>query len=248
MKPTIFLGSSSEQLDIVYALQENLEHDAEPTVWTQGIFNHTKSTLESLVDLLAEFDFAAFVLAPDDITLIRDFESRTVRDNVIFELGLFIGRLGRSRTFLVVPRGTKDLHLPSDLLGITPTTYEPNRQDGNLVASLGPSANRIRRSIKEYGQIAQANTKTIEPKETSLFDANFDDNDFISILESWMGSRRMNLNTQVIRFAEVDSELRLPPNTCEKFIEIAAKKWNYITVRKGNQTILFENIDMGLPF
>jgi len=49
MKPRIFIGSSSEKLEIAYAIQQNIEHDAQPTVWTQGIFQLSNSTLDSLL-------------------------------------------------------------------------------------------------------------------------------------------------------------------------------------------------------
>src|SRR4051794_840743 len=113
MKPRMFIASSSEHLDLAYAAQEGLEHDVEVTVWTQGMFSLSKTTMASLIDELDESDFGLFILAPDDVTAIRSTSKQTVRDNVIFELGLFIGRLGSDRCFLVVPRGVEDLHLPT---------------------------------------------------------------------------------------------------------------------------------------
>jgi hypothetical protein len=145
-----------ESLDIAYAAQENLEHDCEVTVWTQGIFDLSKFTIESLVEALDEFDFALFVFAPDDIAKIRGSEVQTVRDNVIFELGLFVGRIGRERSFIIVPRGADDLRIPTDLLGITPAAFEPNRQDENIVAAIGPACNRMRKPIKRLDRRAQA--------------------------------------------------------------------------------------------
>lgn len=152
-KPRLFIGSSTESLEVAYAVQENLEHDAEVTVWTQGIFDLSKSALQSLVDRLANTDFAAFVLTPDDVTTLRNQDKQTPRDNVIFELGLFAGHLGQSRCFMIQPRGITDFHLPTDLLGISPAQYEPNRPDGNLVAALGPACNRIRNAIKSQGSL-----------------------------------------------------------------------------------------------
>jgi predicted nucleotide-binding protein len=105
VKPRVFIGSSVEQLELAYATQEALEHNVESTVWTQDVFTLSQGTVASLIDRLDDSDFGIFVLAPDDVTIMRDVNGRTVRDNVIFELGLFIGRLGADRCFLIVPRG-----------------------------------------------------------------------------------------------------------------------------------------------
>ena len=67
------------------------------------------------------------------------------RDNLLFELGLFTGALGRARTFMVYCRDDK-LHLPSDLAGVTAATY-PAREDDNLEAALGPVCIRIKRAM-----------------------------------------------------------------------------------------------------
>ena len=153
IEPQVFVGSSSESLDIGYALQENLEHDAQITVWTQGIFDLSAFTLDSLIRAVSTFDFGIFVFSPDDILKIRAQQYRTVRDNVLFELGLFIGTLGRERNFMVLPTRVADFHLPTDLLGLTPSTFVADRPDGNLMAALGPACNKIRRAIRKLGII-----------------------------------------------------------------------------------------------
>jgi predicted nucleotide-binding protein len=150
-KPSIFIGSSVENLDVAYAIQNNLEHDGEPTVWTQGVFQLSSTTIRDLLNIMDIVDFSVFVFSPDDMTKIRDKEMNTVRDNVIFEMGLFIGRLGVERTFFIIPQGAENLHLPTDLIGIEPGRYISNRADGNLLASLGPVCNNIRRRIKVLG-------------------------------------------------------------------------------------------------
>lgn len=150
MKPRIFIGSSTERLELAYAIQESLEYDAQSTVWTQGIFKLSSSALDSLVSSLDGFDFAVFVFHPDDVTQIRDSRYETVRDNLIFELGLFIGKLGKDRVFFLVPRNIIGLHLPTDLLGIMPGTYDNARQDNNLLASLGPFCNQVRKTLNAF--------------------------------------------------------------------------------------------------
>jgi len=209
-KPAIFIGSSAERLDLAHALQEGLEHKTEPTVWTQGVFAPSRTTMESLlVDVLESTDFGAFVFAPDDVVLIRDQAKSAVRDNVIFEIGLFMGRLGRERTFIVMPRGVPDLRLPTDLLGITAAEYDSDRQDGNMVAALGPACSRILRAIEKQGPI----DRTVATQEPDVAVVTLQEGDVRAILTSWMGSRTSSDNAKVIRFRETDTELNLPPGS-----------------------------------
>lgn len=152
MKPRVFIGSSSENLDVAYAVQESLEHVAEVTVWDQGIFNPSRYNLESLIDALFATDFSVFVFVPDDVTSIRGQNQPTVRDNVIFELGLFIGRLGRERCYILVPKAEqRALKLPTDLLGLSPLAYDSNRRDCNLRAALGPPCSKVSKNITRLG-------------------------------------------------------------------------------------------------
>jgi hypothetical protein len=152
MKPAVFIGSSVRGLEVAEALQKELAHDADAVLWSQGIFRSTYVPIENLMAAVSTFDFAVFVLLPEDPLSIREREALSVRDNVIFELGLFLGRLGRDRTFFIAPRklSAKDLYLPSDLSGISPATYDPSTK--NLQASVAKALyefkNLIRRSEK----------------------------------------------------------------------------------------------------
>jgi hypothetical protein len=241
-KPRLFIGSSVEGLEVAYSVQEALEHDVESTVWTQGVFSLSRYTLEALIDKVADSDFALFVFQPDDITALRDVEQKTVRDNVVFELGLFIGRIGKERCFIVMPRGVDDFHLPTDLLGVTPAQYEPLRDDGNILAALGPACQRIRRSISSLGRLQQPTTEN--PTEPTVIEQveelTSDPADCISIIQSWMGSRSPTENERAIRYVDVDRELRLAPGSAAEYIEQAASRWNYLLERKGKDTILFK--------
>jgi hypothetical protein len=240
MKPKMFVASSVDHLDLAYAAQEGLEHDVESTVWTQGVFQLSKTAMASLIDVLDESDFGLFVLSPSDITVIREKTRQTVRDNVIFELGLFIGKLGSDRCFMIIPQGTEDLHLPTDLLGITPATFAPDRQDGNMVAALGPACNRIRKAVKKLGGLKpQVPPPAAEPPSLIQESLCSDENDCISLIQSWMGKRPSGENRGVMRYDDVDKILKMTPGSARKYIEVAAGHWGFVTIRKGEQTILF---------
>ena len=127
MKPRIFLGSSGQQEKLLRALTRGLEDIADVDPWTT-VFNPGVSTLDRLVELTREVDFAAFVFAQDDWTTkgaSPDSASgqASPRDNVVFEAGLFGGALGIRRTFILHANGAK---LPTDLLGLTSIRYDPD--------------------------------------------------------------------------------------------------------------------------
>lgn len=152
MKPRAFVGSSVEGLNVAYAVQQNLMHDAEVTVWDQGVFELSSTTIESLTKTLSDNDFGIFVFSRDDLVKIRNKESPAVRDNILFEFGLFIGRMGRERVFFLLPTDD-ELHLPSDLLGVTPGRYDPARSDGSMQAAAGPACHQIRTQMKALGPL-----------------------------------------------------------------------------------------------
>jgi tetratricopeptide (TPR) repeat protein len=167
MKPKIFVGSSVEGLSVAYSIQQNLTHDAEVTVWDQGVFELSKTSIESLLEILEKSDFGIFVFSPDDISVIRKISENVVRDNVIFEFGLFVGKLGRERVFFVIP-SESDFHLPSDLLGITPGKYDPNREDGSLQAATGAVCHQIRFQLKKLGTISTSEQTSKEPENKEV--------------------------------------------------------------------------------
>ena len=149
-RPVLFVGCSAESLPVAREIQSALAHD--PIViklWTDGIFRASSFPIESLERELTEADFAALVLTSDDKVISRNVTSAAPRDNIIFELGLFMGALGRSRTFLVQPRGA-DLKIPTDLMGIIPLVYESGTES-DLSSSVASACNGLRTAILAAG-------------------------------------------------------------------------------------------------
>src|SRR5262245_57579996 len=144
-KPRIFLGSSGEQAKLLGAIANGLSEVADVEPWTTT-FNPGRSTLDRLVELSREVDFAAFVFAQDDWTTTTAAQSgqASPRDNVVFEAGLFGGALGIRRTFILHADGSK---LPSDLLGLTTVRYDP----AVSAAEIGAINDKLRNAIETEG-------------------------------------------------------------------------------------------------
>ncbi len=146
-KPTIFIGCAVEALEIAQLIELNLAHDAEVTIWDEGLFLPGDNTLERLEDIKLSFDVAVLLFTADDVTVIRGASGFSPRDNVVFELGLFVGALGRSRAFFLYDRSNPP-NQPSDLKGITPITFDSRRADGNLQSALRPACTQLLQAAK----------------------------------------------------------------------------------------------------
>ena len=153
MKPRIFVGSSSEALDYAYAIHQNLEQDAEVTVWKDGLFELSGYRVPTLLNKLALTDFGVFVFSSDDVLILRGEQFAAVRDNVVFELGLSVGRLGIERNFVIIPRGNAPLRVLTDLEGLSLASFDPDRADDNLRAALGTACHQIRKLLAKLGPI-----------------------------------------------------------------------------------------------
>lgn len=148
-RPVVFVGSSSEGEEVASTIQYQLHQACEPIVWNQDIFKLGNANLENLVNQLNKFDFAVLVFTPDDLVESRGETSQAPRDNVLLELGLFLGCLGRSRTFVVFDSDA-NLKIPTDLAGVSLASYEAPHA-GTLKSALGPPCNIIREAIRNLG-------------------------------------------------------------------------------------------------
>ncbi len=141
-KPTIFIASAGKSKDVADAVKLNFDNQADVDIWTEDIFMLNEGTLETLMNRASYYDFFIGVFAADDVAIINKKKRNVTRDNVIFEFGLFLGRIGLDRTFFVLEEG---VDLFSDWNGVTKTTF--SRRE-NLVAALGASCIRIKEKMK----------------------------------------------------------------------------------------------------
>lgn len=147
--PKLFIISSNEALSVANTIRTSLEHEVFSTVWNEGVFFAGGYSLEALEKAVSESDFAIAIAQADDIIETRGSRQPILRDNVLFELGLFMGKLGRHRALLIHPKVDR-LKLPSDLQGLTLLRYEPG-DPADLPACLKSACDDIRTIVKNLG-------------------------------------------------------------------------------------------------
>lgn len=221
-KPTIFIASSVEHVDHAEAVQVLLDYEAVPVVWSQGVFTPSRTTLADLLDTAKKVDFAAFVFAPDDVVTMRKSDVLAVRDNVIFELGVFIGVLGAERCFILTPRDVDRLHLPTDLLGVNPVDYDGSRE--NLQAALGSACTRLKTAMRTHGP---RRVKVPEDSQgAGVADSAAADVHFSAVIGAWVGSAIPESMCRLINHADIDARLSLPPGTSARLTAKAVDEHN----------------------
>lgn len=117
LKPKIFIGSSTKGYKIAEKVKTYLSAIADCHLWKDdGIWEVNSSTFDNLLRMVKFFDFGVFVATADDLTLTSDDKLvLEPRDNVILEMALYLGALGKEKAFLLVE---KEIKLPSDFNGI----------------------------------------------------------------------------------------------------------------------------------
>lgn len=148
--PNVFIISSVEALTVAREIQGRLTHsDMQVTLWTDGVFRASDYPIPALQRAIEAADFAIAVIDGDDTIVSRGEAQLAPRDNVTFELGLFMGNLNLERTILVEPRDAQ-IKLASDLRGITTLTYRPGSDD-TLEARIQPVAWEIEKHVRRVG-------------------------------------------------------------------------------------------------
>ena len=149
-RPKVFIICAVEALRVAQAIQFYFQHDeADFKIWSDQVFKASQYPIEALQDVLDESDFSIAIASPEDLVTARKETATQPRDNVLVELGMSLGRLGRRRSMLLVPRKS-DVKLPTDFKGLTPIQYD----DGdlkNLSQLVGPACFEIKNVIEEHG-------------------------------------------------------------------------------------------------
>ncbi|WP_320151030.1 nucleotide-binding protein [uncultured Tolumonas sp.] len=165
-KPRLFIGSSSESYDVASACNACMDRKVEVTLWDK-IFEPGGNTLSSLLNKATNVDFALFIFNPEDITMMRNNSKPVIRDNVLFELGLFIGAIGKERCFILAPRDA-DFHMPTDLLGINRHDYDPSRTDNDLESAVNAACTRFINQINKLGNFKRQSIDLLRVQESPI--------------------------------------------------------------------------------
>jgi gas vesicle protein len=161
-KPTVFIASSSEAISVAEAVHIKLEQDVRARLW-ENAFDLSSITITTLISKTKEADYGVFVFHPDDKILIREKEYSTVRDNVLLELGMFIGALGLERCFILAPKSAEStFRLPTDLAGVTASFYDD--QEEQYTDAVTGSCAKIKQAIKklESQKVKTESTSEVE--------------------------------------------------------------------------------------
>lgn len=241
MKPRIFIGSSTEGIEIAEAIYNNLSDISFPEIWNQSLTTLSQSTLNNLINAINQFDFAIFVFGAEDKTIMRNHEEVVTRDNIIFETGLFMGKLGINRVFFVKPKN-QDMHLPSDLLGITYGVYDSEHP--NKDSALRPFCIQIKNQIN----------KIFIPKipNDGIYGRNILANDLFELKSTQMGGgeNTYGLYAQTSAFQEL--KVKITNTTQNKdvenvwFYDLAKKQGWLPTTYDGSQEFTLTSNSSGI--
>lgn len=133
MKPRIFIGSSKEGLIVAERIKQFFSSDYDCYLWNDNIFKHNQGILDTLLKSASLFDFGLMVFTTDDLSEVRGKLELTPRDNILFEYGLFLGRVGIERAYMICEKSVK---IPSDMNGINLAFFEAKKdktKDGETI-------------------------------------------------------------------------------------------------------------------
>ena len=155
-KAKIFIASSGRTLTLAEKLRDALQTEfCEGVLWAEESRRQPGATIIEMLENAAEkHDFAAIILARDDVISKEEGETLKARDNCVFEAGLFVAHLKRERCFLVNSVQQRDL--PSDLAGIISLPFIEPKDLSNREAcadSVRKVSGQIKDTIQRLGRV-----------------------------------------------------------------------------------------------
>ena len=205
MKPRVFIGSSKEGLDVTKLVKDYLSTDYDCIVWNEDVFKANENFLDTLLKAASLFDFGVMIFSSDDETKVRHKVFDTPRDNVMFEFGLFLGRVGKERAFVIQEEGC---HLPSDLLGITIPFYKTTTDaEGKKHVDKGSIDEILLRVKKRMDDSVRLGQLGLLPS-TVLAIGYFDN--FVKLVADWICQNANNLEVGGKKYVSAKIKVVIP--------------------------------------
>jgi len=214
----MFIGSSGEAVEYAAALQRLLiQSKIDAEVWDEGVIDLSHTTIEGLIQASRKVDFAVFLLTADDVLQRGVVKRDAPRDNVLFEVGLFMGRLGRNRVFLVY-EADRSIHILSDLAGVTYVPFERPQDAREASRALMRAASKIKDHVERLGP-RRVSRRFRSAKEAHEFMyALMEDPDVRTIHQLAIADTRFTFGAAGVEF----------PNHLKKFLKRDATRFWYL--------------------
>ncbi len=217
IKPSLFIGCSTEALDIAKTIKNKISDEVEVTIWSHGTFQSSGGVLQTLMSTPGMYDFGLLLLTPDDKVEMRKENESTqqysvARDNVLFEYGLFLGQMGQNRTLILKE---ESVDLPTDFLPKGPKEGVKDASniataEFNLIPTPTNKGNRFQADPKSLKEACDKLLLSIQEKNKS-YDFRFIPSTALAI------SYFNNFLFPVIKKMLDNSENMLKEHRCKKF-------------------------------
>ena len=206
MRPRIFIGSSSEGLYAAEYVKKYFSADYDCVIWNDNLFKYNKSFLETLLNSASLFDFGFLIFTKDDLALVRDNAFDTARDNVLFEYGLFLGRLGVERAFILAE---EDVKIPSDFLGITLAKITTKMVAGGKVIAtddVDREMEKLKKLIDDYIRLGHLGLLPSTVIAISYFE------NFVKLVSDWINENLGAIPCGEKNYASAKLKIVIPSN------------------------------------
>lgn len=198
----LWIGSSSENIELAEAVLGQFVNlpEYECEIWDQDTFGFGEGTLESLEDKVNDSDFVIMCLGPDDVVESRGTTTDAPRDNVLFELGLFMGGLGRRRA-IALYQSDLELKIPSDLHGIKHARYQ-RRSGETLDKAVRPTCHTLKTHFRRLGPRGDRHSRYKRDRRVEVILERGDSHalDFVADAVLYLGQERHKYATELRRY------------------------------------------------